>query len=477
MDPLGQLTLCCGLGGRRRDYKEPRGHFYSPSAIHLDPGSSWTMPGRYNPPPNQPYLILTQPMMFANHPGANHTNTMTLVQHSQTAPANQAFPAIPFFAGAQGPMAVHQPNMMTSQYAIYDSHNSALVTALARPESIYQTNVGQMTPLQSPYKPQSKMSQQPARQPMILDQGSSRRPDQVPESRVVGLSSKIFRQLELIERQIDLSRDMELVERHGIVMTRALNPYSLMPHLTEATLRRYDSHFLLSNEYVIRFIEIIKRPGQTLGLYIRTVTFEDPNGRSREGLVITKIDADSPIYDSQVLHVGDEILSVNLVEVQNISLDDVVIIMSMPKRLVLALRIPKDRDQVLSMNLLQQQQLLRDSIDQRENNLMRSHQSKMNERSVVRNSQSNLGSMYGRMDDIRTDIPMDAATRVAPGQPLIPYNTLPLASKQPLLGSIRLGETPEQSSYFSSSIDAINRELKELRSQRMALGDEEACID
>lgn len=47
----------------------------------------------------------------------------------------------------------------------------------------------------------------------------------------------------------------------------------------------------------------------------------------------------------------------------------------------------------------------------------------------------------------------------------------PSTLRRPIINNIRLGATNEQSSYFSSSIDAINRELKELRRQRMALDD------
>lgn len=81
-------------------------------------------------------------------------------------------------------------------------------------------------------------------------------------------------------------------------------------------------------------MEIVKRPGQTLGLYIR-----EGNGADRsDGVFISRIALESAVYNSGCLRVGDEILAVNLVDVTRMSLDDVVIIMSIPRRLVLAIR-------------------------------------------------------------------------------------------------------------------------------------------
>ena len=85
---------------------------------------------------------------------------------------------------------------------------------------------------------------------------------------------------------------------------------------------------------VTSFVEIVKRPGQTLGLYIR-----EGNGLDRhDGVFISRIAIDSAVYSSGCLQLGDEILAVNLVDVTRMSLDDVVIIMSIPRRLVLTTR-------------------------------------------------------------------------------------------------------------------------------------------
>jgi len=84
----------------------------------------------------------------------------------------------------------------------------------------------------------------------------------------------------------------------------------------------------------IQTVEITKRPGQSLGFYIR-----EGNGRDRsDGVFISRLAAGGVAELNGLLKVGDEILSVNTVPVSGRRLDDVVISMSVSRRLLLSVR-------------------------------------------------------------------------------------------------------------------------------------------
>lgn len=84
----------------------------------------------------------------------------------------------------------------------------------------------------------------------------------------------------------------------------------------------------------IRTVEVNKRPGQGLGLYLR-----EGNGADRvDGVFISRFAPGSVADQNGLLRVGDEILSVNSVPVAGRRLEDVVIAMSIHKKLVLTLR-------------------------------------------------------------------------------------------------------------------------------------------
>lgn len=166
---------------------------------------------------------------------------------------------------------------------------------------------------------------------MIFNDGRSRMvPDLVPDSfrRVSGITSEVFRQIEAVEAQFDpstLAAQYSEMERRGEMIIRILSPAQILPTWLEDTIRRFGGGMSLPSE--VQFVEIIKRPGQTLGLYIR----EGDAIYNSDGVFISRIALESPVYQSGCLRVGDEILSINMVDVARMSLDDVVIIMSIPR--------------------------------------------------------------------------------------------------------------------------------------------------
>uniref|UniRef100_A0A5S6Q800 Rho-GAP domain-containing protein n=1 Tax=Trichuris muris TaxID=70415 RepID=A0A5S6Q800_TRIMR len=117
----------------------------------------------------------------------------------------------------------------------------------------------------------------------------------------------------------------------------ASNPVGLSARI----LDRYEYVQQLPNgqekTYICQTVEMIKKPGQTLGIYLR-----EGNGIDRSsGVFVSRLMEGCDVEKACVLSAGDEIVSVNDVDVTRTSIDDVVVMISIPRRLLLRIRSEK----------------------------------------------------------------------------------------------------------------------------------------
>lgn len=149
-------------------------------------------------------------------------------------------------------------------------------------------------------------------------------------NRPTGISNDVYRQIEAVENNLNQLniQNLDAVEKRGEMLISIVDPRKLGIAGADAGNKYLQNASARGLQQSIQFIEIIKRPGQTLGLYIRN----KDNLTNLDGVFISKIEPESPLFNSGLLHVGDEILAVNLVDVAGMSVDDVVILMSIPRR-------------------------------------------------------------------------------------------------------------------------------------------------
>lgn len=87
------------------------------------------------------------------------------------------------------------------------------------------------------------------------------------------------------------------MERRGEMIVRILDPRQLGRSNAD-TVKRFLS--MKNDKHSVQFVEIVKRPGQTLGLYIR-----EGNGIDRsDGVFISRIALESAVYNSGCLKVN-----------------------------------------------------------------------------------------------------------------------------------------------------------------------------
>ena len=114
-----------------------------------------------------------------------------------------------------------------------------------------------------------------------------------------GISEEVFRQLETVQNRYDSTTAAAFREfqKTGNMIVRTLDPRQFMRLANETAAKiNVDTN---DPDSLTSFVEIVKRPGQTLGLYIR-----EGNGIDRnDGVFISRIAIDSAVYKSGCLQV------------------------------------------------------------------------------------------------------------------------------------------------------------------------------
>lgn len=87
--------------------------------------------------------------------------------------------------------------------------------------------------------------------------------------------------------------------------------------------------------FLQRTIELRRKPGETLGFYIR-----QGDGWEREqGIFVSRVVLGTDVDVFELLRVGDEIVKVNKVDVRTMSIQDVSALMQMTRRLILTVKV------------------------------------------------------------------------------------------------------------------------------------------
>lgn len=289
--------------------------------------------------PNQPTLYPQQQFVLANQSpyGTIGVQQQLNLQHQQIQQQNVALQQ------AQQQNAALQQAVLVQQQQTNQLQQQQNVANTSTPNTlapnVHQTkNVHFLNPNAQPIY--SNTLNSPANSGIYGQTRTNPMAPQITHSQLInrpaGIPNDVYRQIEAVENNLNQLniQNLDAVEKRGEMLISVLDPRTLGRAGSEAGAKYLQNAAARGLQQSIQFIEIIKRPGQTLGLYIRN----KDNLTNLDGVFISKIEPDSPLFNSGLLHVGDEILAVNLVDVAGMSVDDVVIIMSIPRRLVLTIR-------------------------------------------------------------------------------------------------------------------------------------------
>ena len=87
--------------------------------------------------------------------------------------------------------------------------------------------------------------------------------------------------------------------------------------------------------FLQRTIELRRKPGETLGFYIR----QGDGWEREEGIFVSRVVLGTDVDVFELLRVGDEIIKVNKVDVRTMTIQDVSALMQMTRRLILTVKV------------------------------------------------------------------------------------------------------------------------------------------
>lgn len=87
--------------------------------------------------------------------------------------------------------------------------------------------------------------------------------------------------------------------------------------------------------FLQRNIELRRKPGESLGFYIR----HGDGWEREEGIFVSRVVLGTDVDVFELLRVGDEIIKVNKVDVRSMSIEDVSALMQMTRRLILTVKV------------------------------------------------------------------------------------------------------------------------------------------
>ncbi|XP_077981872.1 rho GTPase-activating protein 100F-like [Glandiceps talaboti] len=147
--------------------------------------------------------------------------------------------------------------------------------------------------------------------------------------RVAGISSDLVRQIQAAE---DFAANMEKAEDSDSMSGSSVSTVTVDGKQIKSSV--IQEREIRGGAYVLRTVEIHKIQGETLGIYI---TEGDGFGK-KDGIFISRLALGSVCDQNGLLQVGDEILSVNNVDVTRMNLDEVCHVMKIPSRLLITVK-------------------------------------------------------------------------------------------------------------------------------------------